>query len=134
MIFAIPRFFGAAIDLAYLVETGFTMGTNDLILFVITVFLTVFHMYRAIAEIYFCYTHKRYLPQLEMWQPGETEDTFKASKLKKAKGWAVNVLKWYTTFALDASTQVELDGAGEPLEVLLPKLRRLDRRWLQKLR
>ena len=111
------------------------MGTNDLILFVITVSLTVFHMYRAVSEIYFCYTHKRYLPRLEKWPPGETEGTFKASKLKEAKGWAVNALTWYTKFAAeDESTQVELDGAEEQISVLLPKILRLDRRRLRHLR
>ena len=110
------------------------MGTNDLILFVITVSLTLFHMYRAISEIYFCYTHKRYLPQLAKRQPGEGEDTFKASKLEEATGWAVNALTWYTTFAVDESEKVEVDGAGKPLAALIPRLRRLDPRRLQQLR
>ena len=110
------------------------MGTNDLILFVITVTLTVFHMYRAVSEIHFSYTHKRYLPRLEKRQPGEKEDVCKARKLEEAKGWDINALKWYTTFAVEASTTVELDGAEESLEALLPKIRRLDRRRLQQLR
>ena len=130
----IPRFIGAAIDLVFLAETDFTMGTNDLILFVITVFLTVFHMYRAVSEIHFSYTHKRYLPRLEKRQPGEKEDMCKARKLEEAKGWDVNALNWYTTFAVDESVNVEVDGAEEPLKVLLPKIRRLDRRRLQQLR
>ena len=110
------------------------MGTNDLILFVITVSLTVFHMYRAISEIYFCYTHKRYLPQLAKRQPGEGEDTFKASKLEEATGWAVNALNWYTTFAVEASTEeVEVDGTDEQISALIPRLLRLDRRRLKQL-
>ena len=70
------------------------MDSNELVLFVITLALTLFHMARAASEIHFSWGMRKHLPR-ELKGKDAERDADNAEQLV-AKGWKLNKIKWYT--------------------------------------
>ena len=70
------------------------MDSNELVLFVITLALTLFHMARAASEIHFSWGMLQHLPR-ELKKKDAERDADNAEQLV-AKGWDLNKIRWYT--------------------------------------